>query len=113
MTRQEHFKEGEKIILSTTSNNEPNANIVISLWFIDKKLLIANCQMTTTIINLQSNKNICIIGWYYRLKWTVEIFDSGEYFDMAQQKSKGFIVKHAILININEISDLDKLKTIE
>lgn len=110
MSRQENFKEGSKVILATANNNQPNANIVISLWFIGEKLLITNVQMTTTITNLQSNKNICVIGWYYRLKWTVEIFDSGEIFQIAQEKNKGFTIKHAILITINEIWDLDKLK---
>jgi hypothetical protein len=112
MNRQENFKEGSKVILATANNNQPNANIVMSLWLIDNKLLVANCQMTTTITNLQANKNICVIGWYYRLRWTVELFDSGEYFQIAQEKSKGFIVKHAILITINEIWDLDKLEII-
>lgn len=112
MSRQENFQEWKEVMLATANNNQPNANIVQSLWFINNKLLVANVQMKTTIANLQSNKNICVIGWYYRLRWTVEIFDSGEIFQIAQEKSKGFVVKHAILITINEIWDLDKLEIV-
>lgn len=113
MDRKDTFKEGKEIILSTANNNQPNANIVKSLWFIDDKLLVANIQMKTTISNLKSNKNICVIGWYYRLKWTVEISDSGEYFDICVQKSQWFTVKNAILIEIKDVWDLDKLEIFE
>ncbi|MFA5992366.1 MAG: pyridoxamine 5'-phosphate oxidase family protein [Candidatus Pacearchaeota archaeon] len=107
------FKDGKEIILATSSkSNIPNANIVISLGFVDNKLLIADCQMNNTIKNLKENKNICVIGGYFRIKGKVEIFPSGKYFDMCVLKSKGYSVKNAILINIKEVFDLNNTKTI-
>jgi len=53
MTWKNTFKKGQELVLATNSDNGfPNANIVISLGFIDDKLLIANAQMNTTIKNL-------------------------------------------------------------
>ncbi len=51
------FKKGNLIILATINEkNQPHANIVASLGFVDDKILIANSQMQTTIKNLQKNK---------------------------------------------------------
>lgn len=90
----------------------PNANIVISLGFIDDRLLVADCQMTTTIKNLKENPKICVIAGYYRIKGSVEIFSSGKYFDMCVEKNKEYKVKNAILIKVEEVFDLDKVKKI-
>ena len=50
MDWKQNFEEGKELILATCSqNNEPNANIVISLGFADNKLLVADCEMRTTI----------------------------------------------------------------
>jgi hypothetical protein len=93
-----------------TSSKEglPNANIVISLGLVDDKLLLADCQMSTTIKNLQENKTICVIGGYCRIKGEVEIFSSGKYFDICAQESKGYTVKNAILISIHDVFDLNE-----
>lgn len=108
------FKEGKELILATSSKNSlPNANIVISLGFVDDKLLVANCQMSNTINNLKENPNICVICGYFRIKGKVEIFYSGKYFDICVQKSKGYSVKNAILISVDEVIDLDKIKVVK
>lgn len=113
MNWKNNFKEGKEIILATSSKKSiPNANIVISLGFIDDKLLVANCQMSNTIKNLKENQNICVIGGYFRIKGKVEISSSGKYFDICVQKSKGYSVKNAILITINEVFDLEKGKIV-
>jgi predicted pyridoxine 5'-phosphate oxidase superfamily flavin-nucleotide-binding protein len=111
---KDSFKEGKEIILATSSkNNIPNANIVISLGFVGDKLLVANCQMNITIKNLKENQNICVIGGYFRIKGKVEIYSSGKYFDICVKKSKGYSVKNAILISIKEVFDLDKTKVVQ
>jgi hypothetical protein len=108
-----NFKEGKKIILATSSKkNNPNANIIISLGFADDKLLVADCQMSTTIQNILDNKNVCVIGGYFRIKGTAEIFSSGKYFEMCVKKSKNYSVKHAILISVTEVFNLDKVEEI-
>lgn len=114
MNWKNNFKEGQEIILATASKKgAPNASIVISLGFVDNKLLIANCQMSTTVKNLIENKKVCIIGGYYRIKGKVQIFSSGKYFDKCVEKNKGYLVKNAILISIAEVFDLDKVKLIQ
>jgi hypothetical protein len=113
MTWQDKFAEGKELVLATCSKQaEPNANIVISLGFVDDKLLIADCQMKNTIKNLQENNKICIIAGYYRLAGSVEIHSSGKYFDLCVKKSEGYKVKNAILVNIDSVFDLDKQKVI-
>lgn len=113
MNWKENFKEGKELVLATCSNSgKPNANIVISLGFVDGKILIADCQMKTTIENLRQTKSICVIGGYYRINGIVEVFTSGKYFDICVEKSKNYKVKNAILVNIEKVFDLDKQKVV-
>lgn len=109
MNWQSSFKTGKEIILSTSSrNNIPNANIVISLGFVEDKLLVADCQMKNTIKNLKENNNVCVIGGYFRIKGRAAILSSGRYFDICVKNSAGYKVKNAVLITIKEVFDLDK-----
>lgn len=108
-----NFKEGEELILATSSKNgAPNANVVISCGFADDKLLVADCQMVTTIKNLKENPKICVVRGHFRLKGSVEIFASGKYFDRCVEKTKGYNVKNAIAIDVEEVFDLDKVTKI-
>lgn len=114
MDWKDNFKEGKEIVLATSSKQcIPNANIVVSLGFVGNKLLVANCQMNNTDKNLKENPNISVIGGYFRIKGRVEIFSSGNFFDICIERSGGYEVKSAILINISEIFDLDKGERIE
>jgi hypothetical protein len=107
------FEEGKELILATCSKDcVPNANIVISLGFIDNKLLIADCQMKTTIKNLKENKRICVVSGYYRLKGIARIYSSGKHFDLCVKKNKDYSVNHAILVDVKGVFDLDKSKKI-
>lgn len=109
-----HFKEGREIVLVTSSKTgAPNANIVVSLGFVDDKLLVANCQMNTTIKNLKENPRVCVIGGYFRAKGAVQIFSSGRYFDECVKKTKKYSVKSALLISTKEVFDLDKVKKLK
>lgn len=113
MAWKDNFKEDKELILATCSKSGvPNANIVLSLGFIDDKLLLADCQMETTIKNLKENPNICIVSGYYRIKGNVELFSSGKYLDICVQKNKEYGVKNAILVRITEAFDLDKVKKV-
>jgi hypothetical protein len=107
------FKEGSELVLATSSKDgKPNANIVVSLGFLKDKLLVADCQMFTTIKNLKENKRIAVVGKYYKIRGSVEIFSAGKCFDLCQKKTEDRKVNHAILITIKEIIDLDKCKRI-
>lgn len=117
MAWKDVFKKGQELMLATSSKDGyPNANIVISLGFIDDKLLIANAQMNTTIENLKLNKRICIIAKsnaeYYRIKGKVEIFDSGKYFDICNEADKTHPTKNAIVVTVEEVFDLDKVQKV-
>jgi predicted pyridoxine 5'-phosphate oxidase superfamily flavin-nucleotide-binding protein len=111
------FKKGQELVLSTCSSDcEPNANIVISLGFHDDKLLIADAQMKTTIENLLENNKICVFAksnnLYYRIRGTVEVFNSGKYYDICLTADEKYPAKNAILVSVKEIFDLDKLEQI-
>lgn len=117
MSWQDVFQKGQELILSTCSLQcEPHANIVVSLGFYDEKLLIADAQMMTTIKNLSENKKVCVVakrdGMYIRIKGTVEIFNSGKYFDICRDADKKYPARNAILITIDEVFDLDNVKKI-
>ena len=90
----------------------PHANIVISCGFVGDKLLVADCQMVTTVKNLKENPSICLVGGRVRLKGSVEIFSSGEYFEACVKESKGYSVRHAIVVDVKEVFDLNKVAAI-
>ncbi len=81
---------------------------MISLWFVDDKLLVADCQMVTTIKNFKENPYVCVVADYYRICGNIELFTSWKYFDIAVKKSDGYTVKNTIVISINEVVDMDK-----
>lgn len=114
MTWKSNFEKGKEVVLATSSKeNIPNANIVISLGFVDDKLLVADCQMSNTIKNLKENQNICVVGGYFRIKGNVEIYSSGKYFDLCVKENSDYKVNNAILITINEVFDLDKVTSVK
>jgi hypothetical protein len=113
MTWKSAFNEGKELILSTASKKcIPNSIVVISLGFIEGKLLIANCQMNVTAKNIKGNKNVCVISGYFKIKGDAKIQHNGKYFDLCKEKSKGFKVKNAIIISPKEVYNLDKVKKI-
>jgi len=114
-----NFNEGKKLVLGTCSRNcVPNCNVVISLGFLKNKtseplkLLIADCQMAQTLKNIKETKKICVVSKYMRIKGTAKIYSSGEYFELCRKKTKEYEVKNAIVIEVEEVFDLDKLKKI-
>jgi len=111
MAWKKYFAKGKEIVLATCSKKSaPNANIVLSLGFFEGKLLVADCQMKNTIKNLKENPKICVVGGYFRIKGKVKIFSSGKYFNLCVRKSKGYTVKNAVLISVDEVFDLNKGK---
>ena len=109
MSWKKAFKRGKELTVATCSSKGPHANIVLSLGFVDDKLLIANSQMENTFKNLGKNKKVCIVSEYYRIKGTVEIFSSRKYFAICNKVEKKYPVKSAILVKVEEVFDLDKV----
>jgi predicted pyridoxine 5'-phosphate oxidase superfamily flavin-nucleotide-binding protein len=113
MKWQNAFTEGKELVLSSASKKGiPNSIIAMSLGFEEGKLLIADCQMITTIKNLEENNNICIVSEYFKLKGKAKIYSKGKYFDICQKKAKDYKVKNALIISIKEVYNLDKIKRI-
>jgi hypothetical protein len=115
MNWKEIFKEGAELVLATYSEESgPHANVVVSQGFVGDKLLTKNSQMSTTIVNLKKDGRISVVamnsGKYLRLKGTAELDDSGKYFEIAKERNKGPEVKCAIIIQVNEVFDLDKVR---
>lgn len=107
------FEKGNELILATSlKNGNPHANIVISLGFVGDKLLIVDCQMKTTIKNIEKNRNVCLVSGYIRLKGFAKIFSSGRCYDLCLNKNEKYKVNNAILITVKEVFDLDKIKNI-
>ena len=111
------FKKWQELLLSTCSKDcYPNINIVISLGFYDDKLLIADAQMQTTIKNLSENNKICVFSkyndLYLRVRGSVEVMSSGKYYDICVEADKQYPAKNAIIVTVEEVFDLDKVKKI-
>ena len=114
MNWKKTLESGTLIVLSTTNvDGSPHSNVVTSKGFIDDKLLINNCQMKTTIKNIQNNSSVCIIvqknDEYYRIKGKTKIYSSGKYFEAAIKRNRPPPVKSAVVVDIIEVFDLDKL----
>ncbi len=108
---------GQNIILATCSKkSHPHAIVVTSKGFVEDRLLINACQMDTTFMNIKESGLVCIVAKfndeYYRIKGVARIYSSGRYFDIAVARNKTPPVKHAIVVQINEVFDLDKVKKI-
>lgn len=111
------LKEGQELVLATCSKNKiPRAIVVISLGLIDNRILIGACQLKTSLRNIKENKKVSVAvkykKEYYRINGDAKLHSSGKYFDIAFQKSKPFMPKYAITIDIKEVFDLDKIKRI-
>lgn len=108
---KENFSEGKELVLAACSKaGTPNANIVVSLGFVDGRLLIADCRMETTISNIKDNSRLVAVGGYIRLSRNAETFSSGKYFDIYAEKSNGRKVNNAIVIDIEKVFNLDAQK---
>lgn len=111
------LEERQKIILATSSKDgNPRAIVVVSLGFIDDKLLIGNCLMKKSLENIEENNKVSIIAIreneYYRIDGTSVIYSEGKYLETAIKKSSPPLPKAAILVDIKEVFDLDKGKKI-
>jgi hypothetical protein len=91
MSWEKSFQKGKELVLATCSKKaEPNANITLSLGFMDNKLIIGDCQMHTTIDNLKENSNITIVSGYLRIKGKVSIDNKGKYFGYVHKSKTTF-----------------------
>jgi len=119
MTWKDSFKEREEIVLATSSKEGiPRAIVVTSLGFSDGKLLIGICQTKKSFENLKENNNVSLVAIkdkeYYMIVGKTEIFSSGNYFEIAVERSKKCppLPHHVLVVDVKEVFDLDKVKKI-
>lgn len=106
MTWQDNFAKGKEIIPATCKNDVPNANIVIYPGFVDDKLLVADCEMKITFNNLKENKNICIVGRYFRIHGKAQLYTFGKHFDTCVKENPDY---QACKPNYYEVFNLDNV----
>jgi uncharacterized pyridoxamine 5'-phosphate oxidase family protein len=117
MAYTDALKERNELVLATSGKDgNPHAIVVISLGYMEQKILIGVCMMKKSLENIKENNNVCIIAKnnkeYYRIKGKATIYSSGEHLDLAISKSNPPLPKQAILVDIKEVFDLDKCKNI-
>jgi len=117
MVWKDALKERQNIVLATSSKGgNPRAIVVVSLGFVDDKLLIGACLMKKSLENIKENNKVSIVvikeNEYYRVDGVATIYSSGRYLDIAIERSNPPLPKAAILIDIKEVFDLDKIKKI-
>ena len=84
----EEIKNNEWVILSTSTNNEPRAIVVMPSRVESDRMILSNIQMSKTIDDLKQNSN-CFINIYikdnndkqYKIECNCEIFEDGELFN--------------------------------
>lgn len=89
------------------------------LLFLLVWLIINYCRRLPdekSLRNIKENNRVSIVtkynGEYYRINGKAKIYSKGKYLDTAIKRSEPPLPKHAIVIKIKEIFDLDKLKQI-
>ena len=117
MNWKDSFSKGKELVLATSSNfGMPNANKVISLGFIDDKILIADCYMKNTLKNLKENGKVCMVSDCYRIKGNAKVSSIGKCFDRAlgilSIQDKNLKLKNVIIVTVKEIFDLNECKVV-
>jgi uncharacterized pyridoxamine 5'-phosphate oxidase family protein len=102
MAWKDALKEGQNIVLATSSKDgNPRAIVVVSLGFVEGKLLIGACQMRKSLENIQENSKVSIVAIkdneYYRIDGIAKIYSKGKYLDIAIGRSSPPLPKAAIL----------------
>jgi len=110
MSWKDALKERQNIVLATSSKDgNPRAIVVVSLGFIEGKLLIGACQMRKSFENIKENNKVSIgaikDNEYYRIDGIATIYSEGKYLEIAIKKSNPPLPKAAILIDIKEVFD--------
>jgi len=118
MTWKNALAQGQELVFVTSSTTgKPHANVVISMGFVDGKLLIADCEMVRSAKNAKADPNVCVVTTkkgYYRMKGRASLYTSGKYFETAVKRTgPKYKVKHAIVIGIREVFDLNEMKKVQ
>lgn len=117
MAWKDVLKERQNIVFATSSKDgNPRAIVVVSLGFVDKKLLIGAYEMKRSLENIKGNSKVSIVAIkcdeYYRINGMPTIYSGGKYLEIAIKRSNPPLPKAAILVDIKEVFDLDKGKKI-
>ncbi len=102
----------ELVLCTTNEDGSPHAIMVISGGLMNDRLVLSDCEMQTSEANIARESRVCLVaqgdGHYYRVEGKAELHDKGRFFDLAVAHNKGSsTVKHAIVITIQAVYDLD------
>lgn len=109
------LKEGRIIFLATSSKNTiPNLVAVESCGLADNKILIADCHLGKTLVNLKENNKVSILTTdnkeYFQIKGIAEYQIKGKHFDKVLKELEGteYKLKGVVAVSPNEIYDLQR-----
>lgn len=110
------LKGGKTIFLATSSKSAiPNLVAVESCGLVDDKILIADCHLDKTLVNLKENNKVSILTTdddreYFQIKGRVEYQIKGEHFDKISKELEGtgYKLKGVIVVSPIEIYDLQR-----
>lgn len=111
MAWKDALKERQNIVLATSSKEgSPRAIMVVSLGFVDDRLLIGACLMGKSLENIKENNKVSIATFennaYYRIDGLATIYSEERYLEIAVKKSNPPLPKAAIVIDIKEVVNL-------
>jgi len=104
--------EKSTIAVATIKDNKPYAIAVLYAKIIERKIIIIDNYMRTTVENILKNNNICLVFWTGEEGWRIEgkadYFNSGKWlkFVKSLKENKGEPAKGAIVVNIEKIIKL-------
>jgi predicted pyridoxine 5'-phosphate oxidase superfamily flavin-nucleotide-binding protein len=104
--------ENNPVALATVKDkNKPNAAALAFAKVVsDKEILLTDNYLNQTVIDLQKNKNICLLVWDkkwqgYKIIGQAKYFTEGKWkkFVVAMKENKGLPAKGAILITVSKV----------
>lgn len=109
------LKEGRTIFLATSSKGAiPNLVAVESCGLADNKILIADCHLGKTLVNLKENDKVSILTTdnkeYFQIKGIAEYQLKGKHFDKISKELEGtkYKLKGMVIVSPTEIYDLQR-----
>lgn len=101
------------VSLSTvTKDNKPHSIACEINGIKDKKIIITDNYMKTTIDNIKDNAHVCIVYWDnqtgYRICGTAKYYECGEWLKFVESlpENKNFPCKGALIVNVENVVKL-------
>ena len=109
---KDHIEKATIAVATISKEGNPHNTPIMYAKVKDKKIIITNNYMKTTINNIKNNPNISLVFWEgekgWRINGKVDYHDSGEWLDFVKslKENKGELANGALVINIEEVKEL-------